>query len=481
MARAGAFVWAFLSVVLLAFNTSHGDALGVNWGTQASHILQPSIVVRLLKDNGINKVKLFDADSWTVNALAGSGIEVMVGIPNKDLQRYNSYKKAKHWVEKNVTKHLYDGGVDIRYVAVGNEPFLTSYNGSFLNTTFPALSNIQKALDEAGHGDKIKATIPLNADVYESATNKPSDGQFRKDIKDLMIKIVKLLHEKKSAFVVNIYPFLSLYQNPDFPLDFAFFNGGGKPTEDKGVQYTNVFDANHDTLVWALRKAGVPDLKILVGEIGWPTDGDKNANLKLARRFYDGLLKKLADGKGTPLRPGRLDVYLFGLIDENMKSVAPGSFERHWGIFFFDGKPKFPMDFSGKGLDKFLEPAKGVIYLEPKWCVLNRDAVKNMTQVGPFVNYACSNSDCTSLGYGSSCNNLDQNGNVSYAFNMYFQMQNQDVEACNFNGMGKITTKNASTGTCLFPVQMMSAGEKLIGYGVSVTGFMGLVLFGLLW
>ena len=364
---------------------------------------------------------------------------------------------------------------------MGNEPFLTSYNGSFLNTTFPALSNIQKALDEAGHGDKIKATIPLNADVYESATNKPSDGQFRKDIKDLMIKIVKLLHEKKSAFVVNIYPFLSLYQNPDFPLDFAFFNGGGNPTEDKGVQYTNVFDANHDTLVWALRKAGVPDLKILVGEIGWPTDGDKNANLKLARRFYDGLLKKLADGKGTPLRPGRLDVYLFGLIDENMKSVAPGSFERHWGIFFFDGKPKFPMDFSGKGLDKFLEPAKGVIYLEPKWCVLNRDAVKNMTQVGPFVNYACSNSDCTSLGYGSSCNNLDQNGNVSYAFNMYFQMQNQDVEACNFNGMGKITTKNASTGTCLFPVQMMSAGEKLIGYGVSVTGFMGLVLFGLLW
>ncbi|RVW55228.1 Glucan endo-1,3-beta-glucosidase 8 [Vitis vinifera] len=373
----------------------------------ASHILQPSIVVRLLKDNGINKVKLFDADSWTVNALAGSGIEVMVGIPNKDLQRYNSYKKAKHWVEKNVTKHLYDGGVDIRYVAVGNEPFLTSYNGSFLNTTFPALSNIQKALDEAGHGDKIKATIPLQC------------------------RCLRVCHQQAIRRTVP------LYQNPDFPLDFASLMEVGIQQKTRASSYTNVFDANHDTLVWALRKAGVPDLKILVGEIGWPTDGDKNANLKLARRFYDGLLKKLADGKGTPLRPGRLDVYLFGLIDENMKSVAPGSFERHWGIFFFDGKPKFPMDFSGKGLDKFLEPAKGVIYLEPKWVVLNRDAVKNMTQVEPFVNYACSNSDCTSLGYGSSCNNLDQNGNVSYAFNMYFQMQNQDVEACNFNGMGR--------------------------------------------
>lgn len=55
-----------------------------------------------------------------------------------------------------------------RYVAVGNEPFLSSYNGSFLNVTFPALQNIQNALNEAGHGDSIKATVPLNADVYNS-------------------------------------------------------------------------------------------------------------------------------------------------------------------------------------------------------------------------------------------------------------------------------------------------------------------------
>jgi hypothetical protein len=45
-------------------------------------------------------------------------------------------------------------------VAVGNEPFLKAYNGSFMKTTFPALKNVQKALDEAGIGGSVKAVVP---------------------------------------------------------------------------------------------------------------------------------------------------------------------------------------------------------------------------------------------------------------------------------------------------------------------------------
>jgi Glycosyl hydrolases family 17 len=121
-----------------------------------------------------------------------------------------------------------------RYVAVGNEPFLTSYNGSYLTTTFPALQNIQKALHEAGHSN-IKTTVPLNADVYSSpsGSNTPSSGSFRSDINDLMVQIVTFLKENGSAFVVNIYPFLSLYQNPDFPVDFAYFGTGSRSINDK--------------------------------------------------------------------------------------------------------------------------------------------------------------------------------------------------------------------------------------------------------
>ncbi|KAF8377210.1 hypothetical protein HHK36_030583 [Tetracentron sinense] len=457
MVRAEILIW--VSCMLIA-SINVVEAVGVNWGTMMSHPMLPYTVVNMLKANGIKKVKLFDADSWTVSALAGTGIEVMLAIPNDQLNHFSRhYDNAKHWVKKNVTKHLYNGGVDIKYVAVGNEPFLTSYNGTFLKPTLPALKNIQKALDAAGYGDKIKATIPLNADVYSSASDKPSDGNFRKDIRDLMTEIVQFLHSNNAPFVVNIYPFLSLYGNPDFPVEFAFFNGGSKPTIDKGIQYTNVFDANYDTLVWSLKKAGVPDMKIIVGEIGWPTDGDKNANVQFAQKFYDGFMKKMASNKGTPLRPGHMEVYLFGLIDENMKSIAPGDFERHWGIFEYDGKPKFTMDFTGDGHDKLMVAAKGVQYLPSQWCVFKES--KNMSLVPANVNYACSLSDCSSLGYGSSCNNLDVNGNISFAFNMYFQMQSQDVEACDFQGLAEITTKNASVGTCLFPVQIVSAGERI--------------------
>lgn len=216
---------------------------------------------------------------------------------------------------------------------MGNEPFLTAYNGSYIKLTFPAMQNIQKALNDAGH-TKIKVTTPLNADVYESASNQPSDGQFRPDINGEMKDIVHFLSKNKAPFMVNIYPFLSLYQNPDFPVDFAFLDENGKSINDKGKTYTNVLDANYDTLVWALKKIGEGDMKIIVGEVGWPTDGNKFAKETLARRFYDGLFKKLASKKGTPMRPNeKFDVYLFGLFDEDLKSVLPGFFERHWGIF----------------------------------------------------------------------------------------------------------------------------------------------------
>ncbi|XP_010928419.1 glucan endo-1,3-beta-glucosidase 8-like [Elaeis guineensis] len=470
MFQAGIVAWATCIAEILAAAvaaTAVIDGIGVNWGTLMSHPMDPAMVVQMLKGNRINQVKLFDADPWIVNALAGTGIEVMLAIPNDHLGDMGSnYENAKEWVKQNVIKYDHKDGVHIKYVAVGNEPFLKSYKGSFTSTTFPALKNIQKALDEAGVGNRIKATIPQNADIYSSPVNNsvPSAGNFRKDIRALMTKIVRYLHSKGSPFVVNIYPYLSLYQDPNFPVDFAFFDGKSQPVVDEGLHnYTNVFDANYDTLVWSLRKAGVPNMKIIVGEVGWPTDGDENANTKLAKRFYDGFLKKMAGQVGTPLRPGKMEVYLFGLIDEDMKSVVPGNFERHWGIFTYDGRPKFATDFTGKVTERYLIGATGVQYLAERWCVLDEKAAKKKLKLIPSsVNYACSTGDCTPLGYGSSCEGLSLWGNISYAFNAYFQTMDQDVRACDFQGLGKITTANLSQGRCLFPVQIVSAGERAV-------------------
>ncbi|KAK7315649.1 hypothetical protein VNO77_34215 [Canavalia gladiata] len=452
MGKGWFWIWVLVVGVMMGWSV---EGIGVNWGTQATHELRADTVVEMLKDNGIEKVKLFDADESSMSALSGSGIEVMIAIPNNQLAQMNDYDRAMQWVRKNVTSYNFQGGVNIKYVAVGNEPFLKSYNNSFLNVTFPALQNIQNALNEAGVGETIKATVPLNADVYESPVNNPvpSAGIFRPDISDLITQIVQFLNKNSAPFTVNIYPFLSLYGNDNFPFDYAFFDGVANPINDNGILYTNVFDANFDTLVSALKAVGFGDMPILVGEVGWPTDGDKNANVANAFRFYSGLLPKLATNKGTPLRPGFIEVYLFGLIDEDAKSIDPGNFERHWGIFRYDGKPKFPMDLSGKGQNKLLVGARNVHYLDSKWCMFNSD-VNDLSKLADNINYACSHADCTALGYGSSCNNLDANGNASYAFNMYYQMQNQNDMACNFEGLAKLTTNNISTPTCNFIIQI---------------------------
>lgn len=91
-----------------------GVGLGVNWGTQATHPLRPDMVVEMMKENGIRKVKLFDADASSMNALVGSGIEVMVAIPNNQLAEMSDYVRARQWVQRNVTSYHYRGGVDIR-------------------------------------------------------------------------------------------------------------------------------------------------------------------------------------------------------------------------------------------------------------------------------------------------------------------------------------------------------------------------------
>ncbi|XP_050372984.1 glucan endo-1,3-beta-glucosidase 8-like [Argentina anserina] len=473
MVRVSILLACFIFIMLVNL-TDHVQGLGINWGSMASHPLDPGNVVKMLKDNGIKKVKLFDAEPATMKALSGSGISVIVGIPNDKLASISSaYKHATEWVKENITNYDHNGGVDISYVAVGNEPFLTSYNGTYLKTTFPALQNIQKALDEAGTRQKIKAIVPFNADVYEASSDKPSDGQFRKDIRVEMLKILGLLKSNKSPFFVNIYPFISLQQSSDFPREFAFFDGTNKPVQDNNNQYTNVFDANYDTLVWSLKKVGYQDLDIVIGEAGWPTDGDQNANATLAKKFYDGLLKKLAKGEGTPLRKGYLEVYLFGLTDEDLKSIGPGDFERHWGIFSYDGKPKFPMDLTGKGNDKMLKEVQGVQYMDKKWCVVNSD-VRNETILLNDLNYACSQTDCTSLGIGRSCD-LNMQGNVSYAFNSFFQSRDQDVRTCNFDGKGTIANTDPSKGTCVFNIQIYSAGLRhQLTFALSI--FAGLVL-----
>ncbi|XWS44496.1 hypothetical protein CRYUN_Cryun15aG0050500 [Craigia yunnanensis] len=437
------------------------SAIGVNWGTLSFHKLKPSTVVDLLKDNNIQKVKLFEADPLVLRGLMGSGIQVMVGIPNEMLATLSSSPAAADlWIRQNVSSYIGKGGADIRYIAVGNEPFLTSYAGQFQSYVVPALVNLQQSLAKVNLAGYIKLVVPCNADAYES--NVPSQGAFRPELIQIMTQIVSFLNSNGSPFVVNIYPFLSLYGNSDFPQDYAFFEGTTHPVIDGANTYDNAFDGNFDTLVAALSKLGYGQMPIVIGEVGWPTDGVVGANLTAARVFNQGLINHVISNKGTPLRPGvpPMDVYLFGLLDEGAKSTLPGSFERHWGIFSFDGQAKYALKL-GLG-NKKLKNARNVQYLPARWCVANPS--RDLADVVNHMKLACNTADCTTLNYGGSCNGIGAKGNISYAFNSYYQSQMQNEKSCNFDGLGMVTFLDPSVGGCRFLVGVTDTSSSFRPY-----------------
>ncbi|CAK8531238.1 unnamed protein product [Lathyrus sativus] len=451
---AAVFSLLFLCWVLVPMAES---AIGVNWGTLSSHRLKPSTVVDLLRDNKISKVKLFEADPHVLKALMGSGIQVMVGVPNEMLSLLGSSSvAADFWVRQNVSAYITKGGADIRYVAVGNEPFLTSYNGQFVNLVMPAVINIQQSLVKANLAGYVKIVVPCNADAYESSGGLPSQGVFRSELTQIMTQLVQFLNSNGSPFVVNIYPFLSLYDNGDFPQDYAFFQGTSHAVTDGSNVYTNAFDGNYDTLVAALGKLGYNQMPIVIGEIGWPSDGAVGANITAARVFNQGLVYHIASNKGTPLRPNAppMDVYLFGLLDEGAKSTLPGNFERHWGIFSFDGQAKYSLNL-GLG-NKELRNARNVEYLPSRWCVAKPSS--DLTNVVNHMKIACSVADCTTLNYGGSCNEIGEKGNISYAFNSYYQLRMQDSQSCEFDGLGMVTFLDPSVGDCHFLVGVIDKG-----------------------
>ena len=199
-----------------------------------------------------------------------------------------------------------------RYVAVGNKPFLMSYNGHFQAFVLPTVLNIQEALGKENLATQIKVVVPCNADVYHS--KMPSKGTFRHDVNKTMQQLVSFLNKNGSPFVVNISPFLNLYQNKNYSVDYAFIDNKAHPPVDGKNVYYNYFDGNLDTLESALKKIGFGQMPIVVGQVGWPTDGGVNATISNAKRFIQGPVNHVISNKGTALRPGNAPVEAYILV-----------------------------------------------------------------------------------------------------------------------------------------------------------------------
>ncbi|GLJ36067.1 hypothetical protein SUGI_0723740 [Cryptomeria japonica] len=83
-------------------------------------------VVNLMQSNNIGKVRIYMAEQTVLKALKNSGIEVLVGVGNAELQTIaDDQDAANGWVSDNI-KPFYPS-VNIKYIAVGNEPSTESH------------------------------------------------------------------------------------------------------------------------------------------------------------------------------------------------------------------------------------------------------------------------------------------------------------------------------------------------------------------
>lgn len=347
-----------------------------------------------------------------------------------------------------------------RYVAVGDEPFLQSYGEQFHPFVIGAVTNIQAALTRAKLDRKVEVVVPCSFDSFQSESNLSSKAHFRPDLNKTMIELLTFLNKHGSPFFVTISPFLTLLQNKNISLDFALFKETARIHNDSHKAYKNSFDMSYDTVVTALSTAGFPNMDIVVAKIGWPTDGAVNATSYLAETFMKGLMNHLHGNSGSPLKLRRppIETYLFSLLDEDQRSIASGNFERHWGLFTFDGQAKYRVDL-GQG-SMSLVNAQDVEYLSSKWCVVNNN--KDLSNATAHALDACSNADCTALSSGGSCFNISWPSNISYAFNSYYQQHDQKAESCDFGGLGLITTVDPSIDRCRFPIEIRTSHSEFV-------------------
>ncbi|XVF81249.1 hypothetical protein PTKIN_Ptkin15bG0140600 [Pterospermum kingtungense] len=451
----------FLLFLFLSLSSAEiSGEVGISYGQGGDNLPSPTQSVKLIRSLGAKRVKIYNADPNILNALKDTNLQVSIMVPNEIITNIStSQKLADSWVESNVVPFY--SKTKIRYLLVGNEVISISPKETWF-AIVPAMHKLKYSLK--AHGlNKIKVGTSMAMDVLASSF-PPSNGSFRSDIAGPIVKpLLQFLNRTKSFYFLDVYTYFPWSGDPkNVNLEYALFESRTVKYTDpvSNLTYTNLFDQMVDSVVFAMRKLGYPDVRIWIAETGWPNAGDVDqigANIYNAATYNRNVIKKLTakPAIGTPARPGWvLPSFLFALFNENRKP-GPGT-ERHFGLLYPNGLNVYGIDLSGETPDSDYpplpkpdnnEPYKGKI-----WCVAAKGV--NASELGSALSYACSqgNKTCDPIQPGKQCFKPESLfWHASYAFSSYWSQLKQIGATCYFNGLATQTAKDPSFGNCKFP------------------------------
>ncbi|KAL8229999.1 hypothetical protein R6Q57_014899 [Mikania cordata] len=446
--------WTLMAVIfilLLPFAAmADQDAfVGVNIGTALTDMPNPTQVVTLLKAQQIRHVRLYDADSAMLIALAGTGIRVTVSVPNQQLLAIGqSNATAANWVARNILTHV--PATNITAISVGSEVLTTIPNAAPVLVS--ALKYIHAALIAARLDSHIKVSTAHSSSIILDSF-PPSQAFFNRTWEPVMIPLLEFLQSTESYLMLNVYPYYDYIQSQGaIPLDYALFRPlpPNKEAIDSNtlLHYTNVFDAVVDAAYFAMLYLNFTKIPIVVTESGWPSKGDLNepdASLDNANTYNSNLIKHVLNNTGTPKHPGvGISTFIYELYNEDSR---PGAIsEKNWGLFDANGRPIYVLHLTGSGTVLANDTTNQT------YCVAREGMDRKMLQAA--LDWACGPGkvDCSAMVQGAACYEPDTvAAHATYAFDAYYHRMNMAEGTCDFNGVATVTTTDPSHGNCIFP------------------------------
>ncbi|KAK4608487.1 hypothetical protein RGQ29_002055 [Quercus rubra] len=313
------------------------QSIGVNYGTVVDNLPPATDVITLYTTNGIRKMRIFDPNQATLQALKGSNIEVIVGVVNNDLQGLaTSPATANIWMQTNIIPYP---DVKISYIAVGNEIKPSDPLAQYVG---PAIQNLNNAITASNLQIKVSTVIDMS---LLGNSFPPSVGSFSDSASSYINAIVSILGSTNAPLLANVYPYFAYISDPtNIKLEYALFTSPGVVVQDGNLGYQNLFDAILDSLYSALEKIGGANLTVIVTESGWPSDGDSGvaATVDNVGTYYKNLISHVKNE--PPKKPGPLETYLFAMFDEDQKGLAET--EKHFGLFSPTKEPKYQLTFT---------------------------------------------------------------------------------------------------------------------------------------